>query len=220
MTLAERYEQFKAEWINQPNNYDGAYGNQCKDLYSQYNRDVAGNPNYIYGDAWSLFDSSPSSHYEKKEYVKGLLPPKGAIVVWKRSAIPYLPYGHVSIFDNGSGSGFYALGQNWPKGSVVHIQFHNWSAVRGFLIPKSFPVHEDAPAPTPDTNFIVRVDKAQAAVRSLPQTSAPLVGSRILKRGDTFRVQEVVSGEVISGLGSWYKSTKGNYVWAGSINRI
>lgn len=70
------------------------------------------------------------------------------------------------------------------------------------------------------TSFTVRVDKDQAAVRSQPNSKSALVGTQILKRGDTFQAVAVVIGENVNGNNIWFKSQKGNYVWSGGLTRI
>lgn len=55
-------------------------------------------------------------------------------------------------------------------------------------------------------------------VRSQPSTSAPLSGSQKLTRGQTFKYTEAVRGQSISGISTWLKSTKGNYLWAGGTD--
>jgi hypothetical protein len=54
-------------------------------------------------------------------------------------------------------------------------------------------------------------------VRSAPTSTAPLAGSRQLKKGDTFKIVGRVSGQMVNGISTWVKSQKGNYVWAGGL---
>lgn len=75
-----------------------------------------------------------------------------------------------------------------------------------------------------DTSFVVRVDKAEANVRTEPNTTSKLVmqpgGADCLKKGDTFKAVGVVDGENVNGNNKWYKSAKGNYVWSTGLIRI
>lgn len=75
-------------------------------------------------------------------------------------------------------------------------------------------------APASSGSFTVRVDKAQAAVRSQPNTSAPNAGTGVLYKGNTFISVGTVQGQNVSGNSTWYKSAKGNYVWSSGLTRI
>lgn len=61
-----------------------------------------------------------------------------------------------------------------------------------------------------------------ANVRTAPNTSAPLGGSRQLQAGQSFSYSALVHGQMISQNGTttdlWYHSLMGNYVWAGNCN--
>lgn len=63
----------------------------------------------------------------------------------------------------------------------------------------------------------VTVASAVLNVRSAPTSTAPLAGSRQLKKGDTFKIVGRVSGQMVNGISTWVKSQKGNYVWAGGL---
>lgn len=56
-----------------------------------------------------------------------------------------------------------------------------------------------------------------ANVRSAPNTTAPLSGSRRLQPGQWFDYVAKVQGQNVSGNNIWYKSTKGNFVWSGNV---
>ena len=74
-----------------------------------------------------------------------------------------------------------------------------------------------APAPSPSAGVAtVTVDKLN--VRAQPTSKSPLAGSMTLSRGDTFNYSEVVKGELVNGVSTWVRSTKGNYVWAGGLD--
>ena len=77
------------------------------------------------------------------------------------------------------------------------------------------------PATISQGSILVRVDKAQAAVRSAPNTSASLAGSQILVQGDEFYAIGTVSGESTQGNnGIWYKSQYGNYVSSNGLTVV
>ncbi|MFA7708483.1 MAG: CHAP domain-containing protein [Candidatus Pacearchaeota archaeon] len=139
-------DQFVLKWNNQYNNYDKNYGTQCKDLFSQYNKDIVGNPNYVWGDAWALYDNSPNQYYEKILNTPSFVPIKGDVCIWKQS---FGGYGHVAIcLDGCTTNKMRLLGQNYPKvsyqdskgnwvnGSPCQIVEMSYSKVKGFLRPK------------------------------------------------------------------------------------
>lgn len=82
------------------------------------------------------------------------------------------------------------------------------------------PAVDPAPAPAPPAQAsgtaTVTVDVLN--VRAEPNSNSPLAGSKQLKRNDSFQYQGTVQGELVRGVSTWIKSTKGNYVWAGGTN--
>lgn len=57
-----------------------------------------------------------------------------------------------------------------------------------------------------------------ANVRKRPSTSAPLSGSKRLKKGDKFTSVGLVKGTNVNGNNKWHKTSKGNFVWSGNTN--
>ena len=127
------------EFVNKYNgkkvDYDKVFSNQCKDLFSYYNRDVVGNPNYVSGDAYLLYDNAPSSHYDKAINTKTYIPPIGSIVIWNKS---YGGYGHVGIVLSADINGMLVFSQN-HTGNLDPCEetSYSYSQVKGFLIPKN-----------------------------------------------------------------------------------
>lgn len=81
------------------------------------------------------------------------------------------------------------------------------------------PIPTPAPSiPSPAVSLeTVTVASAVLNVRSAPTSTAPLAGSRQLKKGDTFKIVARVQGQMVNGVSTWVKSQKGNYVWAGGL---
>jgi len=81
------------------------------------------------------------------------------------------------------------------------------------------PIPAPAPSiPSPAVSLeTVTVASAVLNVRSAPTSTAPLAGSRQLKKGDTFKIVARVQGQMVNGVSTWVKSSKGNYVWAGGL---
>lgn len=83
----------------------------------------------------------------------------------------------------------------------------------GSSIPTPAPI-----VPTPAASLeTVTVAVPKLNVRSAPTTSASLAGSMTLNQGDTFQITGRVQGQNVSGVSTWVRSTKGNYVWAGGL---
>lgn len=63
----------------------------------------------------------------------------------------------------------------------------------------------------------VRVVVPKLFVRSAPNTSAPLAGTRILTYGMVVRTTGTVTGQNVNGNDQWHKSVHGNYFWSGGV---
>ncbi|CCY71998.1 cHAP domain./Lectin C-type domain [Clostridium sp. CAG:921] len=210
MYIIDFFNKYNGKYVDT----DGMYGAQCMDLYNKYQKEVMGvkprGAQYAYL-VWNNFDEK---NFVKIKNTLEFIPVLGDVAVWGNSN---LKYGHVSICSgNGDINSFESFDQNFPIGSSCHFEKHNYyNGFLGVLRPKVGDIRKEN-----DSAFWVRVDKKEAAVRSSPTTKANLVGSKILKKGDTFKVSGTVIGESVSGNNIWYKSLKGNYVWSGGINKM
>lgn len=146
-------EEFIQKYIGKYVDIDGAYGNQCKDLFSAYNTQVVGNPNYVPGDAWQLFDNAPSEYYDKIKATDGTPMRVGDVPIWKQS---FGGRGHVGVATEIGSYTFKALSQNYPKvtkldakgkvlenGSPCNISEFSYGNLYGWLRPKKFATIED-----------------------------------------------------------------------------
>lgn len=120
-------------------NIDGAYGNQCVDVFLAYNRDVVGGPT-TRGNAIDYWTNFPTSFYDKIINTPDAIPQEGDIVIWNIGQ-----YGHIAIFVSGDVNAFISFDQNWPVSidsngvgyGVCHFQAHpNYTNVVGWLRPK------------------------------------------------------------------------------------
>lgn len=117
-------QSFFDQWNNKFADYDHVYGNQCKDLFSFYNRDVVGNLAYVPGDAWKLYEACPAEFYSKVG-----TPRKGDVAIWKKE---FGGYGHVAIvWDNGQ---FFS--QNYPLKAPCSLRTIPTNLILGYLRPK------------------------------------------------------------------------------------
>lgn len=127
------YSDFKAKYAGKGIDFDGYYGFQCMDLIEQYNQEVVNAPR-LGGNAADVWDNYPKDFYNRIENTPSGVPEQGDIVIWNRNAGG--GFGHAAIFDSGDVSKFQSLDQNWPIGSVTHLQDHSYTNVLGWLHPK------------------------------------------------------------------------------------
>jgi hypothetical protein len=129
MTLDKFVESYSGKKID----VDGMYGNQCKDLFSLYNTEVVGNPEYVWGNAKDLFAAAPDKYYEKIKNTPAGVPRKGDVIIWNIK-----PYGHVGIYVSGNANDFVSFDQNYA-GHLEPSQLvkHDYKNVIGWLRPKT-----------------------------------------------------------------------------------
>lgn len=188
------------------------YRNQCVDLIQVYCREELNLP-LVPGNAKDWFNNADSRFYEKIKNTYWVIPKIGDIVVFGEAVGAY---GHIAIIKTANLFNFVSFDQNWPLNTPAHFQNHNYNGVIGFLRPKI------AVAPVvPQNNIIkIRVDKAVANVRTAPNLSAPLGGSRQLVRGDVFEATEIITGETVYGISQWAHSRMGNYVHMSGLTKL
>lgn len=117
--------------------FDHVYGYQCVDLIRQYLVEVLGLPGYTIpalgtGGARSVW-FNPAPGFLKVPNTPLNVPLKGDIVVWG-----YYPFvtgfsGHIAVFHEGNVNVFTSFDQNYPKGSLCHLQSHSYKGVIGWL---------------------------------------------------------------------------------------
>lgn len=132
-------EQFIKKYDGKAIDTDGAYGPQCMDLMNQYTVDVLGLPlNTL---------AAPTAHqsflYGHQDFEKiyneyGQKPQPGDIIYWNTKVGPS---GHVAVYVDGWGNKeFTSFDQNWPVGSISHLQDHDYYGVTGWLRYKYTPM--------------------------------------------------------------------------------
>ena len=131
-----RFDEFIAKWNGKLLDWDGYYGGQCVDLYRQYCQEVLQIPQSppVVG-AKDIWGSYLKKHFDRINNDPMAVPVKGDIVIWDKYAGG--GYGHVGVFVSGSVNSFESFDENWPVGSVCHIQKHNYTNVLGWLHPKN-----------------------------------------------------------------------------------
>ncbi len=139
-------DDFVHEWDGKGIDFDHAYGFQCVDLVQQYNKECLGFPPFT-GNAIDIWTTYPKDSYDQIPNTPQNFPSKGDIVIWG-SAIGI--FGHIDVCaaDGATTGNFTGFDQNWPLGSVCHIQAHTYFGVLGWLHPKDPVVPPETPTPT------------------------------------------------------------------------
>ena len=183
------------------------YKGQCVSLIQQYLYLVFGIPFQAHGNAKDWAYNVPAGFTKLNPNVALQ---RGDIVVYGSNYGG--GYGHIGLIDvnmkyyDQNGIKRLAVGyRNTPFAGYICVLRPNNQAKLGL---------------NRDTSFTVRVDKAEAAVRCQPNSKSALAGTRILKRGNTFKAVGTVIGENVGSNNIWFKSAKGNYVWSGGLSRI
>jgi CHAP domain len=136
-------DEFVKKWEGQPCDFDGKLGLQCMDLVEQYNKDVIGAPR-IYGNANDLKNNASTKFYQYFPNSLTYIPPVGAIACWTNTNGGTVQHGSIVLSANILS--FISLDENWPAGSRVHKQLHNYlkPKVAGFLVPRTL-LNEQVP---------------------------------------------------------------------------
>lgn len=150
-------EQFIKKYDGKPIDTDGAYGPQCMDLMNQYTVDVLGLPlNTLAASTAYISFLNGHPDFEKIYNEYGQKPQPGDIIYWNTKVGPS---GHVAVYVDGWGDKeFTSFDQNWPTGSISHLQKHDYYGVAGWLRYKNTPM-------TTEEKEIVK--KLQEAVEKL-----------------------------------------------------
>jgi hypothetical protein len=124
---------FISKWNGKPADFDGAFGNQCKDLVQYYVTEVLGNPPLPHGNAADIWVVAPHDLYQRISKTLFNRPAAGDIVIWSGSLND--GPGHIAVAVSTGLFGFTSFDQNWPVGSYCHLQPHNLRYVLGWLRP-------------------------------------------------------------------------------------
>ena len=204
------------EYVKKSNGVDtdGSYAHQCMDLYNFYCKNVLEIEGKTGCDYANLIvnNNNVMDKVEKINNYPEFVPQKGDIAVWLGGE-----HGHVAIcLGIGDTNTFKTIDQNFSKYRELTEEIHNYTYMSPlvFLRPKNQKNIID--------EFTVRVDKDLAMVSSQPTSHSNIAGTGKLYKGDEFIAVEVVKGEdpFNDGRNFWYKSKKGNYVWAWGLTKF
>jgi len=87
------FQEFIKKWLGKGIDYDGAYGNQCMDVYRQYVKEVLQEKQSpaVKGakDVWNTYLPTVFTRIENKPENR---PENGDVVIWGM-----LPFGHIGV---------------------------------------------------------------------------------------------------------------------------
>lgn len=126
------FDQLISTWSGRLCDVDGFFGGQCMDLAHRYAIDCVGKDLPAKPAAKDLWNVTIDG-YDKVKNTPEAVPQKGDIIIWGTEVGAY---GHIAIFVEGDAMSFRSFDQNWPVGTVCHIQNHNYTGVLGWFHPK------------------------------------------------------------------------------------
>ena len=125
------FDEFVAKYNGKGIDFDGSFGNQCVDLYRQYVKEVLNLPQSPpVPSAKDIWNTYLAAHYDRIANTPSGVPQKGDIVIWGTGIGPD---GHVGVFTSGDVWRFNSFDQNFPTGTLCHVQVHNYTGVLGWL---------------------------------------------------------------------------------------
>lgn len=138
------FDQFIEKYNNKGIDFDGSFGNQCVDLYRQYVKEVLNLPQSpAVAGAKDIFDTYLTSYFTRYNNSPTAVPKKGDIIIW---GTKLGQYGHVAVFIDGGVTKFNSFDQNYPVGSLCHIQSHTYTGVLGWIRAKEALATETIPS--------------------------------------------------------------------------
>jgi len=123
MTLAQFIDKYDGKFVEAGGSANAQ--NQCVDLANQYLNEVLGKPKILGTNA---IDFPKKSDLEFIKNTPEGLPETGDLIVFDIK-----PYGHISIFVEGTLSSFKSFDQNYPLNTPCHLQGHYYKTVVGWL---------------------------------------------------------------------------------------
>lgn len=129
------FQDFLEKYNGKGTDWDGFYGFQCMDLMHAYIYEVLGHTDkkiLAAPSAKQVYLSFPniagSQFFEKIDNIPSGVPKEGDIVFFGNGQ-----YGHVAIFIEGNDKSFRSFDQNFPVGSLPHVQNHTYANCLGWL---------------------------------------------------------------------------------------
>lgn len=194
---------------------------QCVGLFEKVIADMG--LGFVPGNAKDLFANADPNKFQKvvnNPNDANQLPPQGAWFVFGAEPWNFM-LGHVGMVISSEPTSFVGLEQNNPAGDdqvreMTHTGSLPYAGMIGWLIPHG----TTAPTPTAPGPVAPQASGWATALRTCNVRATPGTNSQItsvLAAGSRFQYQGVVTGEVVSGNGTWVHSTLGHYVWSGNV---
>lgn len=187
------------------------YKGQCVSLIQQYLALVFGIGFKAHGNAKDWANNVPDGF---NKLAAGTKLERGDILVYGSNYGN--GYGHIGLID----ANWKYLDQNGVKSLAIGYRDN---AFRGNICVLRKQGGVDC-GDVQNNAFKVRVDKAEANVRTEPHTTARCVsqpgGYRCLVKGNTFTAVDIVDGQFVDGSNKWYKSAMGNFVHSYGLTKI
>lgn len=127
------FDDFITTWTGKGIDFDHVFGDQCVDLYHQYCQDVFGiytPPVPVAKDLWTTY---PTQSFDRIANTPSGVPSKGDVMIYGPYGTIYGQAGHVDVFIAGDVTYYTAFSQNFPTGSLCHVQKHDYRGVIGWL---------------------------------------------------------------------------------------
>ena len=194
MTLSGFIEKYNEKGID----YDGKWGFQCVDTYRQYVKEVLNaKQSPAVGGAKDIWDTYLTEVFTRIANKPDNAPKPGDVVIW---GTQLGQYGHIGICTEADTNNFTSFDQNYPIGSVCHLQKHTYFGVLGWLHPKNLPTDVVTPPESPIDPSKVKIDlgepfgvqEVQAVVSMLRDNKKALDDLIIEMGGLTTQIQEMV----------------------------
>jgi hypothetical protein len=130
MTIQSFFNKYDGKGVD----FDGAFGNQCMDLYRQYCKDVLNVPQSpLVAGAVNVWTTYLKQYFIQVPNTPTGIPKLGDILIWGKGVGPY---GHIAICVVADVNSFTSFDQNWPVGTLCHFQQHNYNNLLGWLSPR------------------------------------------------------------------------------------
>lgn len=136
------FTDFRTKYNGKGIDFDGSFGDQCVDLMNQYCVEVLGltSPMQVLGGptAYQIYQNYNGTQFTKIANTPTGVPNNGDIMFWNPNVSGITgSAGHVSVYVDGDVNNFNSFDQNYPTGTLCHIQSHTYNGVAGWLRFKS-----------------------------------------------------------------------------------
>src|SRR3990167_4325406 len=178
--------------------YDGKWGFQCVDTYRQYVKEVleAKQSPAVEG-AKDIWDTYLTEVFTRTANKPDNAPKPGDVVIW---GTQLGQYGHIGICTEADTNNFTSFDQNYPIGSVCHLQKHTYVGVLGWLHPKGISTPPVVPIETPTDPDKVKIDlgdpwgvmEAQAVRSSLNDMKKTIEDGKVERSGLKTQIGEMI----------------------------